>query len=201
MKIACVLGSPKKKGNSTTLARHFLKTAEKLGAECRSFYLNGLHYQGCQACFGCKTKSDRCVVKDDLTEVLEAVREADVLVLATGTYFGEITGQLKCFVDRTFSFLVPDFHDSPQPSRLAPGKKLVFIVTQAQPNENLFADIFPRYEKFFKWYGYADTHLIRVCGAKHEDNMRDRKDIIRQVEETAQKVMWQGKGLSMQEKT
>ncbi|MEJ2689478.1 MAG: flavodoxin family protein [Deltaproteobacteria bacterium] len=161
MKIACVLGSPRRKGNSAIIANHLLTTAEKQGAECKSFFLNGLRYYGCQACYSCKTKSDKCMIKDDLAEVLDAVREADVLVVATGTYFGEITGQLKTFFDRTFSFLTPDFHENPQPSRLAPGKKLIFIITQGQANEELYADIYPRYERFFKMYGYADRHLIR----------------------------------------
>ena len=189
MKIVCLLGSPRKKGNSATLAGHFLRTAEELGAAGRSFFLNGMQYKGCQGCYSCKKKSDRCVVEDDLAEVLATVRESDVLVLATGTYFGEITGQLKSFIDRTFSFLVPDFHHSPQPSRLAPGKKLVFIITQAQPDDTLFADIFPRYERFFRWFGYADCHLIRVCGASCDADMMKRQDLVRLVEETARKVM------------
>ena len=189
MKIACVLGSPRKTGHSATIARHFLDKAENLGAKSQTFYLNGMHYFGCQACYACKKKSDRCVVRDDLTDVLDAVRQADVLVLATGTYFGEVTGQLKGFIDRTFSFLKPDFHDNPQPSRLEPGKKMVFIVSQFQPNEKLFADIFPRYERFFEWYGYAERHLIRVCGASHDADIMQRDEVVSLVEETAQKVM------------
>lgn len=192
MKIACILGSPRRNGNSATIARHFLASAEQQGAECKSFFLNGLQYSGCQACYSCKKKSEHCVVKDDLAEVLDAVREADVLVLATGTYFGEITGQLKTFIDRTFSFLKPDFHENPQPSRLAPGKKLVFIIAQAQANEKLFADIYPRYERFFRWYGYAERHLVRVCGTSLEEDIMERPKVIQCIEQTVRAVTGKG---------
>lgn len=182
------MGSPRKTGNSATIANHFLKTAEGMGASTKSYLLNSLNFKGCQACYSCKKNSEKCVVKDDLTEVLDSVQDADVLVMATGTYYGEITSQLKAFIDRTFSFLVPDFHSNPNPSRLNPGKKLVFIITQHQSDEKMFSDIFPRYERFLKWYGYAETHLIRVCGAGPNDNMMEQEDVVRLTEEIAHKV-------------
>lgn len=188
MKITCVLGSPRKNGNSATIASQLLKTAESLGAESQSFLLNKLNFQGCQACYSCKKNSEKCVLKDDLAAVLESVKSADVLVMATATYYGEVTSQLKAFIDRTFSFLVPDFHNSPKPSRLAPGKKLVFIITQAQAEEKLFADIFPRYKRFFKWYGFTEAHLIRVCGASNDSNMMDRADVVQMIDDVAHKV-------------
>ncbi|MFH1217835.1 MAG: flavodoxin family protein [Pseudomonadota bacterium] len=189
MKITCVLGSPRKTGNSSTIAGHFLQIAADKGAETESFLLNTLNVKGCQACYSCKKTSDKCVVRDDLAAVLDSVRQADVLVMASPTYYGEVSSQLKAFIDRTFSFLVPDFLSSPNPSRLNPGKTLVFILTQAQPDERMFDDIFPRYEKFFKWYGYSDSHLIRVCGASQDDRMMEREDVVRMTEETARKIV------------
>ncbi len=164
MKIACVLGSPRREGNSAMIARHFLEKAAVLGAETETFSLNTLSYRGCQACYACKTKLDRCIVKDDLSLVLDAVQEADVLVLATPTYFGDISGQLKCFIDRTYSYLKPDYLSNSQPSRLAPGKKLLFIITQGHPDEAMFNHVFPLYDRFFRWYGYEESRLIRACG-------------------------------------
>ena len=164
MKIVCLLGSPRSEGNSATIARSFLESAASLGAESRTFELNKLAYRGCQGCYACKTTLDHCVLNDDLTEVLQAVKEADVVVYASPVYYGDITAQLKGFMDRTFSYLVPDYITNPQPSRLAPGKKLLFILTQGQPDEGMFADIFPRYDFFLKWGGFAETRLIRACG-------------------------------------
>ncbi len=139
----------------------------------------------------CKTRLDRCVLKDDLSEVLEAVRESDILVIASPTYYGDLSSQLKAFIDRTFSFLVPDYQTNPNPCRIKPGKKLVFIQTQAEPDENAFSDVFPRYEAFFKWYGFDGTHLIRACGVVDAGEVETHKDILSLAEETAKTILKQ----------
>jgi multimeric flavodoxin WrbA len=188
MKIVSLLGSPRIRGNSETIAGRFTETAAKLGAETRTYELNRLSYQGCQGCYACKKGLDHCVLKDDLAEVLAAVREADCVVLASAVYFGEITAQLKSFIDRCFSFLKPDFITNPEPSRLTP-KKLVFVISQGNPDESLFSDIFTRYEHFLKWLGFVDTYLIRVCGIGPASVDAVPEKVLQQAEEAARAIV------------
>ena len=185
MKIVCLLGSPREKGNSATIANRFCDTAEKLGAEVQNFTLNKLEYRGCQGCMACKTKLDRCILEDDLTEVLDAVRETDVLVLATPIYYWDVTSQLKAFLDRTYSYLVPDFMTNPNRSRLAPGKKLVFIQVQGNPDETMFNNAFPKFDYFFKGYGFSETHLVRACDVRELGEVTAHEDIMKLAEQTA----------------
>ncbi|HET6419329.1 MAG TPA: flavodoxin family protein [Geobacteraceae bacterium] len=188
MKIVSLLGSPRAKGNSAAIAGRFTGTAAKLGAETGTYELNKLTYRACQGCYACKKGLEQCILNDDLAEVLAAVREADVVVLASGVYFGEITAQLKGFIDRCFSYFKPDFITSPEPSRLKP-KKLVFVITQGNPDEALFADIFPRYERFLKWLGFSDTSLIRACGIGPATVDAVPEKVLRQAEEAAKALM------------
>ncbi len=161
MKIVAVLGSPRPQGNSSTLARAFLQAAAPRGAQVTEYLLNQLAYQGCQGCMACKTKRDTCILEDDLAPVLNAVKEADLLVLASPVYFGDLSGQMKCFFDRTYSYINPDF--SP---RVPPGKKAVMVLTQANPDPAQFADIFPRYERWLKLYGCDPIRLLRAVGVR-----------------------------------
>jgi multimeric flavodoxin WrbA len=188
MKIVSVLGSPRENSNSSTIANRFCTTAEKFGGEVQTFVLNNLEYRGCQGCMACKTKLDRCILEDDLTEVLNAVRETDVLVLASPVYYWDVSGQLKCFLDRTFSYLVPDFYTNPVKSRLSPGKKLLLVLAQANPDETMFTDIFPKFDFFFKTYGFSDTHLIRACGVGAPGEVGNRVNVMTLAEETAMKM-------------
>lgn len=181
MKIVALLGSPRVEGNSAFLAHQFLAIAEELGATTQSFLLNNLNYRGCQGCYACKTGSEICVLKDDLRDVLAAVSAADLVLLATPVYYGDVTGQLKNYIDRTFSFLTPDYRNSSTPSRLAPGKKLVFIQTQGQQDEAFFADIYPRYKAFLQWQGFQDSWLLRASGLSRLDHVQDRPEILAQV--------------------
>jgi multimeric flavodoxin WrbA len=189
MKTVCVLGSPRPEGNSGIIAKHFCAAVERQGAEVETFALNKLTYRGCQACMACKTKLDRCVLKDDLTAVLEAVREADLLVMATPVYFSDVPSQMKGFIDRLYSYLVPDYRTNPVKSRLAPGKKLVFIQVQARPDETKFADIFPRYEEFFKWYGFEERHLLRAWGARELGEVKSQKEVFDRADAIARQIM------------
>jgi multimeric flavodoxin WrbA len=191
MKITCVLGSPRRNGNSEVLARRFCDSAEKLGAQVQAFALNELQYRGCQACMACKTKSDKCVLEDDLTPVLESIREGDVLVMASPVYLWDVTSLLRGFIERTYSYFVPDFATNPNPSRLKPGKKLVFIQTQGQPSENMFADLFSRIEPIFKRYGFTNNHLIRGLGVRKLGEVGSREEVMKRAEETARKIMGQ----------
>jgi multimeric flavodoxin WrbA len=188
MKIVCLLGSPRKNGNSAVIAKRFSDTAAKLGAQVATFALNELNYRGCQACMACKTKLDRCALSDDLTEVLDAIRDADAVVLASPVYFWEVTGQVKAFIDRTFSYLTPDFMTGPVKSRLAPGKKLVFILTQGNPDPNLFGDIFPKIDYFFKTYGFDERHLIRACGVSEPGEAARLGEVMAQAQAAAEKI-------------
>lgn len=185
IQLVCVLASPRPRGNSTALAERICSRLEKRGAAIRRFQLNDMVYRGCQACMACKRGSDQCVLTDDLTEVLEAIREADVLVLATPTYFGEVSGQCKMLLDRTFSFLTPDYLTNPAPTRLPPNKRLVFIQTQGSPDRERFSDIFPRYERFFRMQGFRPIRLIRACGVREAGAVASRSDLLRETDQIA----------------
>ncbi len=183
MKIVAMLGSPRAQSNSTTLARALLKGAAELGAETREYLLNQMDFQGCQGCGGCKTKSEICLKEDEMSAALAEAKAADVLVLASPVYFGDISGQMKCFFDRTYSYLNPDFS-----SRVPAGKQAVVILVQANPDEKQFDDIFPRYERWLKLYGYDPVHLLRVTGVREPGVVKQHAALMDRVAALARKV-------------
>ncbi len=173
MKIVAVLGSPQPQGNSASLARAFLAAAQQLGAEVQEFLLNKLDSKGCQGCRTCKDKTEVCILEDDLAAVLQVVRAADILVLASPVYFGDLSGQMKLFFDRTYSFFRPDFS-----SRLPAGKKVVFILTQGNPDPTQFDDIFARYERWLKMYGFDPVYLLRAVGVRRPGEIAGQADLL-----------------------
>jgi NAD(P)H-dependent FMN reductase len=189
MKIVAVLGSPRPNGNSATLAQKFLDEARSLGAETRSYLLNQMAFQGCQSCRACKTKSEVCILEDDLSEVLEAIKEADILVLASPVYFGDLSGQLKCFVDRTYSYANPDFS-----SRVPPGKQAIMVLVQANPDLFGFDDIFPRYQRFLKMFGFHPVHLLRAVGLREPEDLDQHPEFLEQAAALAREVVRRAQG-------
>ncbi|MCX8070119.1 MAG: flavodoxin family protein [Thermodesulfovibrionales bacterium] len=190
MNVVCLLGSPRSKGNSTWMAKQLLdKMKNKKAFKSKIYSLSKLKYRGCIACYSCKTKRQECSLKDDLSQVLKDVKECDLLIMSSPTYYGEVSSQLKAFIDRTFSYLNPDYTSNPYSSRLSGEKKLVFILAQGHPDEQFFKDIFPRYDFFFKWYGFKESYLIRACGVYNIGDVEKRKDIIDLIDETASLVL------------
>ncbi len=163
--------------------------AAQAGWEVQDVRLNDLTYKGCQACNRCKTKLARCVLQDDLAEVLEWTREADLLVLAAPVYYGDVSAQLKGFIDRTFSFLQPEYYKRPDPSRLEPGKKLLFILSQGNGSPYAFDDIFPRYARFFKVYGYDDIRLVRAVGVYGPKDVTGKENLAEEVRDAARALL------------
>lgn len=192
MKVLCLLGSPRPKGNSAWMAERLLEGLKKQKkVKVKKYFLPKLKYRGCIACYACKTKRDDCALRDDMTKVLKSVRECDLLIMASPTYFGEVSAQLKAFIDRTFSFLRSDYATNPEKSRLKGDKRLVFILAQGHPNEQFFSDIFPRYDFFFKWYGFKESYLIRACGVYNIDDVLKREDIIEKIDSLAERLLSQ----------
>lgn len=188
MKAAVLLGSPRINGNSTQLAEIIASTVERKGNSVTRFFLNKLDSRGCQACGACKGKSEVCVVKDDLTAVLETVKAADVIIMATPVYWGDISAQLKIFIDRTYSYLTPGFMNAGIKHRLPKGKKLVFILSQGAPQE-MYSDVFARYNSFFEKLDYFDeTYLLRGCELNEVGALEHRGDLVKGAREIAENL-------------
>jgi multimeric flavodoxin WrbA len=170
------------------IAERFNQTAKQAGAEVRTYSLHKIRFFGCQACQKCKQGPEgECVLRDDLTELLKNVHAADILVIATPVYFGDVNHWVGAFLERTYSYLRPDFMSNPQPCRLPPGKKLVFIQVQGAA-EGSHMDIFRRYGFYFRFYGFDDLHLIQACETSDPSQIATRPDILSQAEDLATRL-------------
>ena len=71
--------------------------------EVKTFRLYDLNYKGCMSCMACKVKGKAmniCKFKDPLSPIMEEIAQADGLVLGSPIYFGDITGQMRTFLER-----------------------------------------------------------------------------------------------------
>lgn len=97
--VLVISSSPRRDGNSDLLCHEFAAAAREAGAEVEEVALRNLEIKPCRACYGC-WNSQRCVVHDDMAALLDKIRAADVLCVATPVYFGLPCGQLKVMIDR-----------------------------------------------------------------------------------------------------
>ena len=102
-KIIAVNAGPRKGWNTDTLIAEAAKGAESAGAVVEKFDLFRLErYTGCISCFGCKRDQHKghCVCRDGLTQVLDAIRASDGLIIGSPNYLGELTASFRALYER-----------------------------------------------------------------------------------------------------
>ena len=123
-KIIIIDGGPRKNMNTAQLLQRFADAAKSVNEEIEAkvVRLYDLDYKGCMSCMACKVKgkaSNICRYKDGLTPLLEEIAQADGLVLGSPIYFGEVTGQMRSFLERlAFPWLSYNDYSLTAPKRM-----------------------------------------------------------------------------------
>lgn len=95
-----ILGSPRKNGNSETVAKAVASgLLQKTGNSVEFIYLNSLNISPCQACGGCSTTGN-CIIEDDMTELYDKNDAADRIFFVSPVYFYGMSAQIKSYIDR-----------------------------------------------------------------------------------------------------
>lgn len=100
-KVLVLSSSPRKGGNSDVLCDRFIQGVQDAGNTAEKIFLRDNKIGYCIACDYCQKNSGVCTQKDDMTEILEKMIAAEVIVLATPVYFYSMDAQLKTLIDRT----------------------------------------------------------------------------------------------------
>lgn len=103
MKILGIVGSERKKGNTSLLVQRALETAGAEGIETEIIFLGDYTIAGCMGCEGCKN-TYRCVVNDDMQKIYPRLLEADAVIIGSPTYFYNVSAAVKAFIDRCYCF-------------------------------------------------------------------------------------------------
>jgi multimeric flavodoxin WrbA len=102
MKVVAFNGSARKDGNTAILINQALEELEKQGIETEMVQLSGQRIRGCTACYKCfDSKDKKCAVTEDaMNEYIARMLDADAIILASPTYFADVSAELKALIDR-----------------------------------------------------------------------------------------------------
>ena len=162
MKNIVVISTSLRQGsNSDLLADKFIEGARDAGHTVTKIPLTGKDIRFCKGCLAC-VKSKKCVIKDDVADIMAQVLAADVVVWATPIYYYEMSGQMKTLIDRLNPMYTQDykFRD-------------VYLLTTAAEDE---AEVPQRAEAGFT--GWVECYpLSRLAGALFCGGMTDPRQI------------------------
>ena len=153
MKIFILTGSPRKNGNSNTLADYFSKGATEAGHNVVRFDSAFKNVNPCSACNKCNMDGE-CVYKDDFQFVKENIIDADCVVFATPMYYFGISAQLKAVIDRFYSIN----------GKISTPKKAVLLMTYADTAKIEAEPIILHYKTLLNYLNWEDSGQIIASG-------------------------------------
>lgn len=187
MEILSIQGSPRTNGTSSNIANHLVNELAATGNQIYRFHLNSLDIHGCQECFACRNnRTDTCAFKDDLSRILELAKTAEVVIVSTPVFYADISAQLKCFIDRTWSYFGKTGMSA---EHLPRNRCLVFIQSYGYPDADIYDQLFEKYKKYFNMFGFDECHLIKAHGAQYNHpEAANGLEVLRLTDEIAARI-------------
>lgn len=137
MKVIGLSGSPRLGGNTGQLLYEAMRGARSRGAETRLIEVADLDIAGCIHCDYCR-RTGECRINDDMTQVYDALRQADRVIVASPLHFMSVTAQLKAAIDRCQCLWVRKYEMKLPPLEPAKQRRGLFISTGGRSSRNLF---------------------------------------------------------------
>ena len=153
MKILVITGSPRKNGNSNTLADNFIKGAQEAGHTVVRFDSAFKNVHPCIACNKCGMNG-QCVFRDDFEFVKANIIDSDAVVFATPMYYFGVSAQIKAVIDRFCAIN----------GQISKPKKAALLMTYADTSEKEAQPIINHYEVLLNYLGWTDIGKIIAPG-------------------------------------
>ena len=184
-KILLVMGSPRKDGNSATLAKQVATGAAAAGAEVESFYLHGMNIHPCTACDACREERDKdCVIDDDMETLYGKLRQADALVIASPIYWFTVSAQTKLFMDRWYALGGPG-----EEYAAFAGKRIGIVLTYADvdPFTSGAVNALRTFQDAFNYVGAQIVGMV-YGSASEAGEIRKNRDLMEKAYELGKQL-------------
>ena len=153
MKILVITGSPRKNGNSNTLADHFIRGASEAGHEVVRFDSAFKEVHPCIGCNKCGMNGE-CVFRDDFEFVRKHIVDADLVAFAAPMYYFGISAQIKAVIDRFYAVN----------GKIHVPKKAVLMMTYANTAARQAEPIVSHYKVLLDYLGWTDAGQVIASG-------------------------------------
>jgi multimeric flavodoxin WrbA len=165
MKVLGISGSMRKDGNTADLVNVILKRCDDEGIKTEFVSLAGKKIHPCLGCEKCKEMKWCIIENDDWCDVIQKVLDCDVLVIGSPTYYYDVCGHLKNFIDRTYSL----YHD-----RKLAGRKGIAVAVQAHKGASRAIQTL---EGFLSTHEFSSLGSVKGNGYNKGDVLNDAEAV------------------------
>jgi multimeric flavodoxin WrbA len=182
-RIVIVVGSPRRAGNSASLAEEVAAGAEAAGAQVETFRLHELEINPCDACDACQGEPYRgCIVEDDMQALYPKLWEADALVIASPIYWFTVSAQTKLFMDRGYALIDGD-------GWALRGKDvgIVLVYGDSDPYNSGAINAIRTFQDGFRYVGARIAGIV-YGSANDAGEIRENETVMRQARELGERL-------------
>lgn len=162
-KVVAIYGSHRKNGNSNYIMDTLLNAISGEDVEIQKYYLSGMNIKHCTGCFHCRAEGV-CMHKDDMNGLLEAIMQADKVVLSIPVFMFQASSTVKQFMDRCYPLL--EGVNGHYTNRMSP-KDTVLIYSQGAPVPQAFQSYMEQNKASLGLLGFNVVETI-ICTASNE---------------------------------
>ena len=191
MKVAGIIGSRRKSGNTAVLVEEALKPFRGAGEETELVYLSDYQITPCSGCEGCR-KNYRCVVEDGMQKLYRLLTDSDAVILGSPTYFYNVTADVKAFLDRLYAFEIFDPEDRSVwmgINEALGGKYAAVIAVCEQANENDMGYTADTMTKTLQALGYRVVESVKTIGLYSKGEASGNRTELLKAEKAGRKLM------------
>jgi multimeric flavodoxin WrbA len=176
--IIAIYGSPRRKGNTSTLLKHAVQGARDGGARVEEIFLRDLKMSPCLEIYGCKTDGD-CVIKDDFQKVRDKLLASNGLMIASPVFFYAVSAHTKILMDRCQSLWVKKYWIDATPfGQWVPKRKGLFISVGATKGKKLYDGILLSLKYFFDVLDMELWRTLLYRGLDFEGDILEHPDYL-----------------------
>ena len=167
MNVLILMGSPRLHGNTAELCKPFMEELKENGAAVRYVTLADKDIKPCRGCYACQDVAGEygCPQRDDMAGVVEDIRWADLIVLATPIYAWYCAAPMKNVLDRHYG--LNKYYGSAEGSLWA-GKKVAIIATHGYDGAYATDPFEMGIQRLCK---HSDLEYLGLYSVQDEDNL------------------------------
>ncbi len=177
MKILILNGSPRNQGLISQMLDIMTEEARIRGAEVEVIPIRKLQVHPCTGCMACRSRQTCVLPEDDAQHTLQKIQWADVLIVGSPCYWGNMNGHMKVVFDRIVYGMMGE---SPKgiPQALHKGKKAVIVSTCSTPWPfniwfNQTRGVVKALREILKWSGFSIKGVIQKGGTKQHPELTE----------------------------
>ena len=173
MKALLINGSPRNFGSTSILLEKVRQGLLRNGYETKTYCLGDMSINYCKGCKHCY-ETGECLIRDDMDIIMGELADSDLLVIGTPSYWGDVTGQMKVFFDRS----TPYCDTNPSLRFVSKMKIGLAIAVRTGTSDDETNGILDKIEHYFGHMGIKPSGRLSVTGIDSPGDLDSRHEYL-----------------------